>query len=287
MSPEVRAKIDQLNAERLALAGTLTKALTDAGFVLSRITTQGEATRLAPFVVPTEMTDRGRVFILVSHPSVKGWEEDVQIEPQYACYSARIANNVLNIGKRGYGSRVRSRVRRYTKLDDSVVSKVLAYYKEALEFAQRSAVASQQAQTQQQATDAKRRVELAGLVVPPGMEAKPWVGTPDDKPLVYSVRFEQHTGLLAAKLTAEQVRRLAAAVTEIVGTSFWVVTKQGPQGAPLYQDYDSSEPFFVDDLKNTRLFTSEAEAQVMREKATAKGHTEVRVVSYADAYLSA
>lgn len=268
MTPELRAHADKLNDERVRVAAEIKSALEVAGFIVSTI--------------PAGARDKKDITATVMSTALPDWKQEFAVSPYTPRFSSSGVpqSNVVNVGqKKGW----RSRERRYPKLD-GVAAKVVAFMKEALENATASKAAAEQAATAAAKAQTRRQVELGDLVVPPGMVVKHYIGL--DVPAWYEFEVSRYGLFTSTKFTAAQVKRIVDAINAELGLNdLFVVSVSNRHGNRAYaaqkgfsmfvEKFDSAEPM------------SHEDAAKQAQDATAEGYADVRVVPYAEAFLTA
>lgn len=199
----------ELRAQRDDFVQTLRTALTGAGFIVTG-------------TMPTADWAQGRLSI--KSDTFAEFENFVEFDMRSAGSWHRSAPSSVRltyVSGQGY----RAHKKRYTKLNDELVRKLVDYAKDSLANSITSAQAKVEAQNDQAKWDAVRKEQLAGMVVPPGTQVTIITGNGSSAGK-YTVSFERfHGSILDKQLTAEQVRKLVDVLNEIQeSASGYVVT---------------------------------------------------------------
>lgn len=268
MTPELRAHVDKLNDERVRVAAEIKSALETAGFSVSDI--------------PAGTRTKKDITSTVTSTALPDWKQEFAVSPYTPRFSSNGVpqSNVVNVGQtKGW----RSRERRYAKLD-GVAAKVVAFMMEALENATASKAAESQAALAAAKAQARRQAELGDLVVPPGVEVKHYIGL--DAPAWYEFGVEKFGMFTSTKFTAEQVKRIVAVISAELGLNgLFVVSVSNRHGNRAYSAQKDFS-MYVEKFSSAEPM-SRAEAGAQAQDAVAKGFTDVQVLSYAEAYLTA
>jgi hypothetical protein len=130
----------------------------------------------------------------------------------------------------------RGRVRRYTKIDDNLYDKIVGVVQEMETDTIRRVESSSKAKTEEAQWQAVRAKELAGIVLPPGLDCNIIMGSGGNAGK-YSVRLDRYSyGLTQTPLTRDQVIRLIQVVNEILNVENARVICAAVPGNGLLQD---------------------------------------------------
>ena len=280
-NPDYLAKLERLAADRIAVATSIADALKTAGYAVQC----GDE----PYEPRAGLKSREPILLRVFSDKLEGWTQEFQITPYHdRGYNSRYRIITCTVVWFGLSRGLRARDRRDTKFG-GLEKRAVAYADEKL--AQAVEQAKVRAETHQQEKEAEevREAALGVLVLPPGMEVASCVGLDVGR---YMVKFGHYgyygRGLYNTKLTADQVKRLVALVSEIVGVdNLYMVLADGGNGCTVYCSDQSDAQFFSPEFGRGWAYPK-PEAEAMAVKAKAEDIFEgIRLVPYAEAYLSA
>jgi hypothetical protein len=186
-------------------------------------------------VIDRLSSDHPKIILILTSRRMneREFHPNITIQCAFKRYSTEPTGVAIMIPK---GSARRSRDRLYTNVDKAAYAKIKAYLVELEELIYQTEESRQTAKVNEARWNAVRAEQLSGMVEPPGMDSRidmsqgPNAGK-------YHVRFHNMgIGLEQTPLTADQVKRLAVLVNELLQTeNYHVIVATWQEQEKAYQ----------------------------------------------------